>query len=498
MRLTRRSALLVLACVCGGCWNNPAPQTHEAAAFAWRADIATDAPSPLYRFELTPELVQVRRNGAPGVAVLDATGATLACGAAGHASNDAVFMLRNEIATSVREDGDLARCGDAIPTCIAGKTCRVPDECPRKTIDVAGTALDDATRPEDILDALHVEPSPPACRPESSDAARDCTTADASAIARYHRERQRREDARHLVERYGIHYTGHYPPLQTVSIVGNGGGAIASGPTRSGKSGAMGGALVGQFNPGDGRPVDTSPPKIVEAPLHADIDGATWLVTLAGDVPKNDLFMLELTWNLPPPIAYPKAAIVTTDARGEVKREPFRIGPDNDKYAPGVAIVQTVWTRASSRYIRIATPEATPDLHLVSARGSFFTPKPFVGDTHDTWYWFEPSDHPPFHLGLDARNGDCTASIFGAKAKSLPRLAQADWPPQARLGAPERSASKTAEAVAHDQTLSAWARWARYVLSAWIAALAVTAARWAWLARVASPRRSDRSPRTTR
>jgi hypothetical protein len=261
-RTGARALLLLFACLGAGCWNNPPPPTHEAAAFAWRADIVTDAPSPLYRFELTPELDRIRKNGVPGVAVLDATGAMLTCGGAMlRATNDPVFTLRNEIAASVREGDDLTRCGDAIPTCIAGKKCGVPDECPRKTIDVAGTALDDATRPEDILDALHVDPSPPACRPESSDAARDCTIADAAAIARYHRERQRREDARHLVERYGIRYTGHYPqPSQTVPVVGNRGGAIASGPSRSG-SGAMGGALVGQFNPGgNGMPADTSPP----------------------------------------------------------------------------------------------------------------------------------------------------------------------------------------------------------------------------------------------
>ncbi|HEX5124548.1 MAG TPA: hypothetical protein VFV97_14995 [Rhodanobacteraceae bacterium] len=500
MRRTRACALLLLfACLGGGCWNNPPPPTHEAAAFAWRADIVTDAPSPLYRFELTPELDRIRRNGAPGIAVLDATGAKLFCGGATlRGSNDPVFTLRNEIAARVREGGDLTHCDDAIPTCIAGKKCGVPDECPRKTIDTAGTALDDATRPEDILDALHVDPSPPACRPESSDAARECTSADAPAIARYHRERQRREDARHLVERYGIKYTGHYPqPLQTVSTVRNRGGAIASGPSRSG-SGAMGGAIVGQFNPGNGGPVDKSPPKIVEPPLGADIDAATWLVTLADDVPKNDLVMLELTWNLPPPIAYPKAALVTFDARGELKREKFGIGPDADKYVRGAPVVQSVPTHASTRYLRVVTPEATPDLHLVGARAFYFTPKPFAAETHDAVYWFEPSDHPPFHVGLDARNGDCSGAIYGEKAKSLPRLAEADWPPAARLGAPERGASNTAEAIAHDQTLSAWIRWARYVLVAWLAALAVTAARWAWLARVASPRRSDRSRGTTR
>lgn len=489
-----------MACLCGGCWNNPAPPTHEAGAFAWRAEITPGAPSPLYRFALTPELEQLRKGGAQGVAVLDATGATLACGVKGYTSNDPVFTLRNEVAASVRANDDLARCGDSIPTCIAGKACRVADECPRKVVDVSGTALDDATRPEDILDAQHVDPTPPACRPESSDAARDCTSADADSIARYHRERQRREDARHLIDRYGIRYTGRYPqPPQTVPRVANRGGAIGSGPMRSGPTGAMGGATVGIFNPGgNGEPADTSPPKIVEPPLKAGSDAATWLVTLADDVPKTDLLQLELTWNLPPPIAHPEAAVVTFDAHGEVKRAPFGIRPDNDKYVRGAPIVQTVPAPAANRYVRIAMPEATPGLELVGARGFYFTPKPFLADAQETWYWFEPSEHPPFHLGLDARNGGCGGFIYGEKAKSLPRLAEPDWPPPVRLGAPEQGSSKAAEAVAHDQSLSAWVRWARYVLGAWIAALALTAARWAWLARAAGPRRSDRSPGTTR
>ena len=471
-----RGLAVLFAAGLAGCWSNPPPPTSDAKAFASRADIATDESSPVYRFELTPEIEALRKRGSlSGLAVFDASGKMLRCGASGNSLNDPVWTLRNEIAATVAE-ADLSRCGSPLPTCISGKPCVVPDYCPHRTVDVAGTALEDAARIEDLVAAASTALSPPPCRPESGDADRECATGDDEAVASYHRNRQRKADARRILERAEIRYTPQ-PPAVGVSTAK--GARHTTGSSRS----MLDGALVMQTNAGDPQSDELRKPLVVDPPLTPEEDAAGWLIALDSGVPAHEWLSLELTWNLPPPIPSTEATLISFNTKGGISRDKFHVGPDNDKYRPGAAMIQTVPARDAGRYYRVVLPSTSAQLKLVSARAVYYTSKPFLDGRRDHWYWFEATTNPPYRLGLDPQQGGCGGYMDRAMAATLPRLGAPEWPPLARMGAVQATPMNWRDTAVHDQKLAAWLRWSEIVLGTWLAAMLVILARWAWLAR---------------
>lgn len=419
-----------------GCWHVPLPPNDSSTdAYGWKAPIEIPGTEPYYRFQVSENLRGwMKQHSVESFAIFDADGKLQSCGPMSAGSNNPLATMPAVIQGHITPfDPAICGTGPAPKLCFKNKPCAIPDFCSPQIIDVAGTSLEGMTNLSEILAAAHSSPVRVACRPDTPDASRICDENDAKARSASRLAYEQQLEAREFIDNFGIE-----SELQA-----------------------------------------SSKPEAPSASVRLDPNDL--LVTL-DQVPPT-VPQLTFQWNKPSSIGHAGTAKLTCyNPDGSTLDEGINIEP-NGAIAPTGPMLEYVGIVCRVRNYRVVLHPSLPDLVLEAVTATTFAPKPFMhGDT--TQFWVAPSGRAPYSAFFEANHGACGGTANVAEVSKLPHARDADWPPSAGdIGAPGvHPRDAWIMLLSSKRDVVAWLYWLGYVGSAFLFALIVTLARWAWLA----------------
>ena len=419
-----------------GCLPVPLPPNDASTdAYGWKAPIEIPYGETFYRLEIPDNLAAwMEAYAVQSLAVFDANHTLQKCGQLRGASNNPLATLPQVIEGRISLF-DAGACGDgpSPKICFKGQACTIPDSCSPQIVDLTGTSLEGLSTVSDILATANTDILPVACRPDMSDAARDCVASDESARNVFRLKTTRRSDAQAFIDNFGI------------------------------TSEAQGRPLIGA----------SSKPE--------SLDSNDLLVAL--DRIPDAVPLLTLEWKAPFAGGLMGAAKLTCfNSNGSTSDEGFNIQLDGGSVQGG-PMVQTLGTACLVRSYRLTLHPAIPDLKLARLSATTFAPKPFVHSGR-TQFWIEPSGAAPYSVFLEPGRNGCSAQENVFEVNKLQHVREANWPPPTgAIGTPvanERGVWMTIRANRRD--VGAWIYWLALVGGTFAVALTVTLVRWAALA----------------